>query len=44
MICEKTDRAEEAIDYYYKVQLLAPHLPSIEAVKHTSYKVEYLVE
>ena len=43
-ICEKTDRAEEAIDYYYKVQLLAPHLPSIEAVKHTSYKVEYLVE
>ena len=44
MICEKTDRADEAIAYYYQVQLLAPHLPSIEAVKHTSYKVEYLVE
>lgn len=44
MICEKTDRMEEAIDYYYKVQQLAPHLSTIEAVKHTSYSVEYLVE
>ena len=44
MICEKTGRSEEANGYYTKVQILAPHLPSIEAVKHTSYNVEYLVE
>ena len=43
-ICEKTDRAEEAIEYFLKVQQLAPHLPTMEAVKHSSYKVEYLVE
>jgi len=43
-ICEKMDRAEEAIEYFLKVQQLAPHLPTMEAVKHSSYKVEYLVE
>lgn len=43
-ICEKTDRLEEATEYYLRVQQLAPHLPSMEAVKHATYKVEYLVE
>jgi tetratricopeptide (TPR) repeat protein len=43
-ICEKTNRLDEAVGYYFKIQRLAPHLATIEAVKHSSYKVEYLVE
>jgi Flp pilus assembly protein TadD len=43
-ICEKTERFAEAIQYYDKVQQLAPHLATIEAVKHASYNVNYLVE
>ena len=43
-VCEKLDRFEEAAEYYLKVQQLAPHLSTIEAVKHATYKVEYLLE
>ena len=43
-ICEKTERFAEAIQYYDKVQQLAPHLATIEAVKHASYNVNYLIE
>lgn len=43
-ICEKTERYAEAIQYYGKVQQLAPHLATIEAVKHASYNVNYLIE
>ena len=44
MICEKTERYAEAVQYYGRVQQLAPHLATIEAVKHASYDVNYLVE
>lgn len=44
VICEKTERFAEAVRYYGKVQQLAPHLATIEAVKHASYNVNYLVE
>ena len=44
VICEKTERYEEALQYYGKVQQLAPHLATIEAVKHASYNVNYLIE
>lgn len=44
VICEKTERLAEAIQYYGKVQQLAPHLTTIEAVKHASYDVSYLIE
>ena len=43
-ICEKTERYAEAVQYYGKVQQLAPHLATIEAVKHASYNVNYLIE
>ena len=44
VICEKTERFAEAVQYYGKVQQLAPHLATIEAVKHASYNVNYLIE
>ncbi len=44
VICEKTERYAEAVQYYGKVQQLAPHLATIEAVKHASYNVNYLIE
>ena len=43
-ICEKTERYAEAVQYYGRVQQLAPHLATIEAVKHASYNVNYLIE
>ena len=43
-ICEKTERYAEAVQYYGRVQQLAPHLATIEAVKHASYNVNYLTE
>ena len=44
VICEKTERYAEAVQYYGKVQQLAPHLATIDAVKHASYDVNYLTE
>ena len=44
LVYERQGRSEEAEAAYLRVQELAPHMSSIEAVKHTTYDVKYLVE
>ena len=43
-ICDQTGRLQEAISYYKQVQNLTPHLGTIDAVRHTTYDVEYLMK
>ncbi|MBT4497220.1 MAG: tetratricopeptide repeat protein [Gemmatimonadetes bacterium] len=43
-VCERLGRLQEAAHYYERVRALTPHLATIEAVKHATYDVEYLVE
>ena len=43
-VCERLGRLQEAARYYEQVRELTPHLATIEAVKHATYDVEYLVE
>ena len=44
LVYERQGRLDEAEAAYLRVQELAPHMSSIEAVKHTTYDVKYLVE
>ena len=44
VIYDRTERMEEALSYYEKVQALAPHLHTIDAVRHAHYDVKFLVE
>jgi tetratricopeptide (TPR) repeat protein len=43
-IYERQGRLDEAEAAYLRVQELAPHMSTIEAVKHTTYDVKYLVK
>ena len=43
-IYDQTGRADEALEYYGRVQRLTPHLETIEAVRHANYNLKFLVE
>lgn len=43
-VYERLGRLEEAVRCYQQVKELAPHLSTIEAVKHASFDVDYLID